>query len=213
MRMSTASRDGEREAAERVPMGRIRLWVARLLRRSADAICAEEADRVDARAMEAQAASVDPATMFGRPAPPEHWLARVRQGAPELLYLPDEGGEVDEQESAEWMPEQGDAAGVSAGEWGLPFGDAAAGREDVARPARGSSPERVGEGQTRRPARPHLRDEERSGGADARRGAGAGRDAAAGASVREPAPPRRESRGFRCASERQKESMVSILSK
>jgi hypothetical protein len=69
---------------------RMRLWIARLFLRSAKAISTEVIDDlISSRGEEEYPPARSP---FEPSGPPPHWLARVREGAPELLLSPEQGG-------------------------------------------------------------------------------------------------------------------------
>jgi hypothetical protein len=71
---------------------RIRLWVARLFLRSARAISAEVIDDLIPSRDGDEFSTTDHRSPFEPTGPPPHWLARVREGAPELLLSPEQGG-------------------------------------------------------------------------------------------------------------------------
>ncbi len=96
MKQWTARTERERQDKKRVSISNLRAWIARVLLRSAAALSAEsvrglvpagtEAPRAAEAVAEALVPADDPA------GPPAHWLARVRDGAPELLLRPEWGG-------------------------------------------------------------------------------------------------------------------------
>jgi hypothetical protein len=90
MRLWIAKTDRERRETAGASARRMRLWIARLFLRSARAISTEVIDDLIAsRGEEEYPAARSP---FEPTGPPPHWLARVREGAPELLLSPEQGG-------------------------------------------------------------------------------------------------------------------------
>jgi hypothetical protein len=72
-------------------IGNVRRWIARLFLRSAQVISAEIVDELIVSRKADESSSIDVAPSF-RPGGPPHWLARVREGAPELLLASEQGG-------------------------------------------------------------------------------------------------------------------------
>jgi hypothetical protein len=90
MRAWSVKTDRERSETAGDSARRMRLWIARLFLRSAKAISTEVVDDLIASRGEEE---YPPArSPFEPPGPPPHWLARVREGAPELLLSPEQGG-------------------------------------------------------------------------------------------------------------------------
>lgn len=91
MKQWIARTDRERRGTAGDSASRVRLWIAHLFLRSAEAISAEAIeDLIVSRREEVSAADLgSPIEPAG---PPAHWVARVREGAPELLLPPEQGG-------------------------------------------------------------------------------------------------------------------------
>jgi hypothetical protein len=90
MRLWIAKTDRERREIAGDSARRMRLWIARLFLRSARAISTEVMDDLIASRGEAEYPAAG--SPFEPTGPPPHWLARVREGAPELLLSPEQGG-------------------------------------------------------------------------------------------------------------------------
>ncbi len=85
MKMSTARTRRLPSDGQPATVGIVRKWIAGLFRRFAEKIAGESA----AQAHEPLREEAMPPVEGG---PPAHWVARVREGAPQLLLTPEEGG-------------------------------------------------------------------------------------------------------------------------